>query len=443
MDRYPDLTKFAFGDKWCVFVQLFLFFFVRISDLGFSFDKEKQKLNLSSLLSPPQQNNTPRGFWLLTPFQIILLVGIPIACTITAAISFQNIVALVDPGGSSWGGADGGGLGRWIDIFMAINLCVVQVRSFHSLSAVSMVGTLASVFYALVAFIGSLLVLGRGGAGTEAVSYEFGAVSSQGSNTALAFDAANAIATIAFAYGGKRIWELVVVEGRKRPTKKGSHTSVEISKKQNPGHNIAQEIQATLPFPPSTTRPMMNSVHLTFALTAFFFFSVAFTGYKTFGNAVTPNILISLSKPTGVMVAANVAVIFNVLAGFHVHLFPLLDYIDGIAIRRGLLPSAVLYRVVVRSGLVLLISFLAAAIPFFEVVLGLLGALSITPTTFIMPCLLWLKLKKPRPASWEFWFCWLTVPVMTAVMVIGAAGAVRAFIVKVIQEKEGRRPFAW
>ena len=187
----------------------------------------------------------------------------------------------------------------------------------------------------------------------------------------------------------------------------------------------------------------MSSVHLTFAFVAFFYFTVAFTGYLTFGNAVASNVLISLSKPTGVMVAANVAVIFHVLAAYHVYLFPLLDYIDGLAIRKGLLPSAVLYRVIVRSTLVLLISFLAAAIPFFEVVLGLIGALSITPTTFIMPCLLWLKLKKPRPASWEFWFCWATVPIMTTVMFVGAAGAVREFIVKVVQEKEGGRPFAW
>ena len=218
---------------------------------------------------------------------------------------------------------------------------------------------------------------------------------------------------------------------------------MKLKKKTKTGHNIAQEIQATLPFPPSTTQPMMNSVHLTFAFTAFFYFSVAFTGYHTFGNAVEPNILVSLSRPVGVMVAANAMVVFHVLAGFHVYLVPLLDYIDGLAIKRGLLPSAVLYRAIVRSSLVLVISFLAAAIPFFEVVLGLLGALSITPTTFIMPCLLWLKLKKPRAGSWEFCFCWLTVPLMTAVMLIGAAGAVRELIVKVVKDKAGGRPFEW
>jgi len=46
------------------------------------------------------------GFWLLVPFQIILFVGLPITYTITAAISLQKIVALVDTT-STWGGASG------------------------------------------------------------------------------------------------------------------------------------------------------------------------------------------------------------------------------------------------------------------------------------------------------------------------------------------------
>lgn len=240
---------------------MFLPFFSPFDLVFFFFFRQRtnEKLNLFSSLSPPQQNNISRGFWLLTPFQIILFVGIPIAYTITAAISFQKIVALVDPGGSSWGGADGGGLGRWIVIFMAINLCVVQVRSFHSLSAVSMIGTLASVFYALVAFIGSLVVRGRGGAGTEAVSYEFGAVSSNGSNTALAFNAANAIATIAFAYGGKRIWELVVVE-REGKTNDGERKKILLThfgnfKKKKKNHQATTSRRRSRPRSPSLPRP--------------------------------------------------------------------------------------------------------------------------------------------------------------------------------------------
>jgi len=117
--------------------------------------------------------------------------------------------------------------------------------------------------------------------------------------------------------------------------------------------------------------------------------------------------------------------------------------IDGAAIKKGILPSSPLYRLIARTIVVLLITFVAAAVPFFEVVLGFLGAVSITPTTFIMPCLLWLKLKNPTPKDWQFWFCWITVPIMTVVMCVGAMGAVRDFFIKVIKEKEGGKPFSW
>ena len=78
-------------------------------------------------------------------------------------------------------------------------------------------------------------------------------------------------------------------------------------------HNIACEIQATLPLPPSTVRRMLTSVHLTFALTAACYFSVAISGFWAFGNGVAPNILTTLSKPVGVVVAANLAVFLHVL----------------------------------------------------------------------------------------------------------------------------------
>ncbi len=44
------------------------------------------------------------------------------------------------------------------------------------------------------------------------------------------------------------------------------------------------------------------------------------------------------------------------------------------------------------------------------------------PTTYIMPCVLWLIVKKPKPSNWSFWFCWLTLPVTTSVMIVGSIG---------------------
>ena len=200
--------------------------------------------------------------------------SIPIAYTITAAESLQTCAKLLAPG-SPWGGT-GGGLSRWIVLFSILQLAVIQVRSFHELSWVSLIGAVASVFYILVAFIGALVEGKQPG-----VTYSQPA--GWTSPTDRLFGVFNALATAAFAYGG---------------------------------HIIACEIQATLPMPPSSVRRMLTSVHVTFFLTAACYFSVAITGFWAFGsgvNILTPNILTTLSRPVGVIVAANLAVFFNVM----------------------------------------------------------------------------------------------------------------------------------
>jgi len=150
MDRYPQLTKLAFGDRV--------------------------------------------GTWALTPFQIILFTGIPIAYAITAAESLRNVVHLLVPG-SPWGGAAGGGLCRWLVLFSILQAAVVQVRSFHSLSWVSLIGAAASVFYIVVAFVGSL-VKGR------QPGIEYSQPTAWATPADRLFGVFNALATSAFAYGG-------------------------------------------------------------------------------------------------------------------------------------------------------------------------------------------------------------------------------------------------
>jgi amino acid permease len=116
--------------------------------------------------------------------------------------------------------------------------------------------------------------------------------------------------------------------------------------------------------------------------------------------------------------------------------------LDGQALKWRILPSSLLWRLVSRTLLVLAICAVACAVPFFGVVLGFLGAISITPTTFMMPCALWLRLRPVTFKDWRLYFCWATLAVMSAVMVLGAVGAVRDFIREVIYG-HGAKPFEW
>ena len=115
---------------------------------------------------------------------------------------------------------------------------------------------------------------------------------------------------------------------------------------------------------------------------------------------------------------------------------------DGLALKWGILPSSLLWRLVLRTLFVIGIAIAACAVPFFGIVLGFLGAISITPTTFMMPCALWLKLEKPTAKDWRLYFCWATLAVMSAIMVLGAIGAVRDFIREVVYG-HGGKPFEW
>lgn len=52
-----------------------------------------------------------------------------------------------------------------------------------------------------------------------------------------------------------------------------------------------------------------------------------------------------------------------------------------------------------------------------------LGVDAVQPTTYIMPCVLWLMVKKPKWTHWTFWFCYLTLPITVAIMIVGSFGS--------------------
>ena len=55
--------------------------------------------------------------------------------------------------------------------------------------------------------------------------------------------------------------------------------------------------------------------------------------------------------------------------------------------------------------------------------MGLVGALGTTPTSYTIPPIVWLKLKRPRALSAHWWACWLTIVLSVAVGVLGTVGS--------------------
>lgn len=86
------------------------------------------------------------------------------------------------------------------------------------------------------------------------------------------------------------------------------------------GHNVVLEIQATIPSTPEkpSKGPMWRGVLVAYIVVALCYFPVAFIGYWMFGNQVADNILISLNKPTWLIVAANMFVVIHVIGSYQV-----------------------------------------------------------------------------------------------------------------------------
>ena len=88
------------------------------------------------------------------------------------------------------------------------------------------------------------------------------------------------------------------------------------------GHNVALEIQATIPSSPKRPSkiPMWRGVVLAYFVVALCYFPVAIVGYWAFGQIVSDNLLLTLRKPDWIIVATNMMVGIHVIGSYQVYL---------------------------------------------------------------------------------------------------------------------------
>lgn len=66
---------------------------------------------------------------------------------------------------------------------------------------------------------------------------------------------------------------------------------------------------------------------------------------------------------------------------------------------------------------------------FFADLLGFIGALGFGPTTYSLPSIFWLLVKKPKITNWHFWASWACIIAGVIITVFGAIGGMRGIIV--------------
>lgn len=323
------------------------------------------------------------GLWIVVPQQLVVEVGVDIVYMVTGGQSlkkFHDLVCQSCPKIKQ---------SYWILIFGSVHFFLAQLPNFNSIAGLSLAAAVMSLSYSTIAWVASA----HHGQDPH-VSYAYRDTTTANS----VFGVFNALGNIAFAYAG---------------------------------HNVVLEIQATLPSTPEKPSkiPMWRGVIVAYIIVAICYFPVAFVGYWAFGQKAGENILITLNKPTWLIAMANLMVVVHVTGSYQVYAMPVFDMMETVLVKKWHLPPGLPLRIISRSAYVAFTCFLGITFPFFGALLGFFGGFAFSPTTFFLPCIMWLSIKKPKIFSWSWMANWICIILGVILMLTASIGGLRSIIV--------------
>ncbi|KAJ3708800.1 hypothetical protein LUZ61_012505 [Rhynchospora tenuis] len=322
------------------------------------------------------------GLWILMPQQLVVEVSTDIVYMVTGGKSLKKFIELAHPNGKTIKET------YYIMVFGAMQVVLSQCKNLSSISLLSFLAAAMSLCYSTIAWTTSV----HKGRQVD-VDYSYKAHSTAGG----VFDFFNALGTVAFAYAG---------------------------------HNVVLEIQAAIPSTPEvpSKKPMWRGVMVAYFVVAICYFPVAILGYWAFGNAVDDDILISLQKPRWLVAIANLFVVVHVLGSYQVYAMPVFDMTEGYLVKKRKFEPGLLLRLVVRTIYVVATMFVAMTFPFFGGLVGFFGGFFFAPTTYFIPCVMWLKIHKPKIFSSSWIINWICIIIGTLIMVLSPIGGLRQII---------------
>ncbi|CAO2170670.1 unnamed protein product [Urochloa humidicola] len=320
-------------------------------------------------------------FYFVITVQTAINTGVSIGSILLAADCLEIMYTSLAPHGPLK-------LYHFIIIVAVVLAFLSQLPSFHSLRHINFVSLLLSLGYTILVAAACI----RAGLSKNVPPKDYSLSSSKSEQT---FDAFLSISILASVFG----------------------------------NGILPEIQATLA-PPAAGK-MMKALVLCYSVIIFTFFLSSITGYWAFGSHVQSNVLKSLMPDSGPALAPTwllgVAVLFVLLQLLAIGLvysqvaYEIMEKSSADASqdrfsRRNLVP-----RLLLRTLYLAFCAFVAAMLPFFGDIVGVVGAVGFIPLDFVLPVLMYnMALAPPRRSP--------VFVVNTAVMVLFAGvGAIGAF----------------
>jgi amino acid permease len=333
------------------------------------------------------------GLWIVVPQQLIVEVGVDIVFMVTGGLSLHQFYVIVCKGKCSLTNHKT----AFIAIFSSVHFFLSQLPNFNSIAGVSLAAACMSLSYSTIAWC---IPAAYGHTippltGSTTPDYRL----PPGSTAGHVFGAFNALGTVAFAYAG---------------------------------HNVVLEIQATIPSTkerPSKI-PMWRGVVLAYMVVALCYFPVAIVGYWAYGNQVQDNIIIYVNRPVWLVAVANLMVVVHVIGSYQIYAMPVFDMLESVLVKRLRLKPSMKLRLIARSTYVAFTAFVAMTLPFFGALLGFFGGFAFAPTTYFLPCIMWLCIVKPKRWGFSWIINWFIIIVGVCLMMASSVGGLREIIVQ-------------
>ncbi|KAK3162636.1 hypothetical protein QOZ80_1BG0091820 [Eleusine coracana subsp. coracana] len=172
------------------------------------------------------------------------------------------------------------------------------------------------------------------------------------------------------------------------------------------------EIQDTVKAPPSENVTMKKASLYGIGVTTIFYVSLGCIGYAAFGNSAPGNVLTGFDEPFWLVDIANIAVVIHLVGAYQVYGQPIFAcyekwlgtrWPESSFVHReyavplgggGRAARFTMCKLVVRTAFVAFTTVVSLMLPFFNAVLGLLGAMAFWPLTVYFPVTMYMAQAK-------------------------------------------------
>nr|GMD52117.1 amino acid permease 3-like [Ipomoea batatas] len=220
---------------------------------------------------------------------------------------------------------------------------------------------------------------------------------------------------------------------------------------------ILIEIQDTVKSPPAESKTMKKATLISVVVTTIFYMMCGCFGYAAFGDQSPGNLLTGFGfyNPFWLLDIANAAIVIHLVGAYQVYCQPLFAFVEKTATQyyphNKLITTEIqipipgfnnpyklnLFRLIWRTVFVVLTTVISMLLPFFNDIVGILGAFGFWPLTVYFPVEMYIVQKKIPKWSTK-WICLQTLS--AACLVISIAAAVGSFA-GVVSDLQVYKPF--